>query len=160
MRTLIVFYSAEGHTKKIAEMIGKNLGADLYEIDLENPYSKEDLDWTNPDSRASQENDEPKLRENIRLKNPVPPNWENYDRVILGYPIWWGIAAWPTNAFVKSNDWSHKTVLPFCTSHTSGLGDSDLLLKAEAGSGNWQNGIRFFQDANAIKVKAWTDTLN
>lgn len=158
MKTLVIYYSAEGHTKRIAEEISKNLNADIYEIEPENPYTKEDLDWTNPDSRASRENDNPELRD-VKLKNLDIPDWDSYDRIILGYPIWWGIAAWPVNSFVKSKDWTNKTILPFCTSHSSGLGDSDLLLKDDANAGDWQEGFRFYQDAPTEKIKSWTDSL-
>ena len=158
MKTLVVYFSAEGHTKKIAEEIAKNLAADLYEITPEKPYSVDDLDWTNPDSRCSKENDNPELRD-IALKNLEIQGWDEYERIIIGYPIWWGIAAWPANSFVKSQDWSNKTVLPFCTSHSSGLGDSDLALKDDANSGDWQTGVRFFQDATPAKIKAWCDKI-
>ena len=158
MKTLVVYFSAEGHTKKVAEEIAKNLNADIYEIEPEKPYTKEDLDWTNPDSRASRENENLELR-NIELKNLEIPNWSVYERILIGYPIWWGIAAWPTNSFVKSKDWSGKIVFPFCTSHSSGLGNSDLLLKDDSNSGDWQEGIRFYQDAPASTVKSWTDKL-
>ena len=116
MKTLVVYYSAEGHTRKVAEEVSKNLGADLFEIVPDPIYEKADLDWTNPDSRVSKENDDLSLRENLKLKNLEVPNWAEYDRVILGYPIWYGIAAWPVNTFVKSKDWTNKTVFPFCTS--------------------------------------------
>ena len=158
MKTLVIYYSAEGHTKKIAEEIASTLNADTFEIIPDPIYTKEDLDWTNPDSRASRENDDPNLR-NIKLKNTEIPNWSEYDRVILGYPIWWGIAAWPVNSFVKSQDWTNKTVIPFCTSHSSGLGDSDLALKNDAKTGDWQDGTRFFQDALPAKIKTWCDSL-
>lgn len=158
MKTLVVYYSAQGHTKKIAEEIAKNLDADLFEIVPDPIYTEEDLDWTNPDSRASRENDEPELRD-IKLATTEIPNWADYDHIIIGYPIWWGIAAWPVNNFVKSQDWTNKTILPFCTSHSSGLGDSDLLLKNDANSGDWQDGVRFFQDAAPAKIKSWCDEI-
>ena len=158
MKTLVAYYSAEGHTKKLAEEVAQNLTADIFEITPDPIYTAEDLDWTNPDSRCSRENDDESLR-NVKLVSTNVPNWAEYDRIILGYPIWWGIAAWPVNSFVKSVDWTNKTILPFCTSHSSGLGDSDLLLKDCANSGDWQEGVRFFQDATPEKIKAWTDTL-
>ncbi len=158
MKTLVCYFSAEGHTKKVAEEIAKNLGASLYEIEPEIPYSKEDLDWTNPGSRVSKENDNPELR-NIELKNTEIENWNEYNRVIIGYPIWWGIAAWPVNSFVKLKDWTNKTVFPFCTSHSSNLGDSDLLLKNDANAGDWKEGVRFYQDVPTPKIKSWTDSL-
>ena len=158
MKTLIVYYSAEGHTKKIAEEIATNLDADIFEIVPDPVYSAADLDWTNPDSRCSRENDDEDLRD-VKLANINVPNWESYERVVLCYPIWWGIAAWPVNSFIKAMDWTNKTVVPLCTSHTSGLGDSDLLLRDDAKSGNWQEGIRFFQDADSTKIKSWCDEL-
>lgn len=158
MKTLVVYYSAEGHTKKIAQEIAANLNADIFEITPRSTYSKEDLDWTNPDSRCSRENDDPTLR-NIELSTKEVPNWQEYDKVILGYPIWWGIAAWPINSFVKTQDWTNKTVIPFCTSHSSGLGDSDLQLKSDANAGNWLEGARFFQDTNSDKIKMWCNNL-
>ena len=158
MKTLIIYFSAEGHTKKIAEEIARNLNADIFEITPEQKYTKEDLDWTNHDSRCSKENDNPELRD-TKLAITDVPNWADYNRIIIGYPIWWGIAAWPVNSFVKLQDWTGKTVLPFCTSHSSGLGDSDLALKNDANSGDWQDGIRFFQDATPVKIKSWCDTL-
>ena len=160
MKTLIVYYSAEDHTKKIAEEIAKNLGADLFEIVPSPIYTPEDLDWTNPDSRSSRENDNPELQENIKLETSTPKNWSEYERIILGYPIWWGISAWPMSIFVKQNDWTNKTIIPFCTSHSSGIGDSDLLLKDVSNGGNWQDGTRFFQDTTSTKIKEWTDSLN
>ena len=112
----------------------------------------------NDNARCAREHDDPNLR-NIELKTTAVPNWSSYERVIIGYPIWWGIAAWPVNSFVKSQDFSDKVVLPFCTSHSSGLGDSDLELKKDATSGEWQDGHRFFQDASSSSIKSWTNDL-
>ena len=159
MKTLVIYFSAEGHTKRIAETMAKNLNADIYEITPEQPYTEADLDWRNNDSRCSKENENPTLRD-IALANLEVPNWSDYERIVIGYPIWWGIAAWPVNAFVKSQDWAGKTVLPFCTSHSSELGDSDLSLKNDANAGDWQDGVRFFQDASPAKIKAWCDSLS
>ena len=94
---------------------------------------------------------------------PVKPytsddlNWSNNSS---GYPIWWYIAAWPVNNFVKGNDFSGKTVIPFCTSASSGLGDSVNLLQKMAGTGTWQKGQRFSSGASASEVKKWVDSLN
>lgn len=158
MKTLVVYYSAEGHTRKIAEIISSTLGADIFEIVPDPIYTAEDLDWTSSDSRASRENDDESLR-NVKIKNTEVPNWQDYDRVILGYPIWWGIAAWPVNSFIKSQNWNGKTIIPFCTSHSSGIGNSDLLLKADADGGSWQEGTRFFQDAMPAKIESWCKSL-
>ncbi|MBQ3353439.1 flavodoxin [Candidatus Saccharibacteria bacterium] len=158
MKTLIIYYSAEGHTKRVAEEIAKNISADLFEIVPAQPYTADDLKWMDDDSRCSREHNNPELRD-IELKNTVVPNWSSYDRVIIGYPIWWGIAAWPVNAFVKTQDFTGKTVIPFCTSHSSDLGDSDLKIKAIAKGGEWQPGHRFFQDAPTATIKKWLPGL-
>ena len=84
----------------------------------------------------------------------------SYDTVFIGYPIWWGIAAWSVNTFVKSNDFSGKTVIPFCTSASSPLGESGKLLSKMAATGDWQDGQRFSSDASESTVKSWIDGLN
>ena len=157
-KTLVVYYSAQGHTKKIAEQIAENLSADIFEIVPKSKYTEEDLDWTNDNSRASREYADESLRD-VEIASTEVPNWADYDTIIIGYPIWWGIAAWPTNSFVKNVDLAGKKVIPFCTSHSSGLGDSDLLLKSDANGGNWLDGHRFYQDAPAATIKSWTDGL-
>lgn len=157
-KTLVVYYSAQGHTKRIAEKVAENLGADIFEIVPEEIYSEADLDWTNDDARATREHDED-MRD-VPLASTEVPGWENYDTVILGYPIWWGVSAWVTDAFVKAVDWNGKTVYPFCTSHSSGLGDSDILLRKQANGGDWKDGFRFFQDATDETISKWTDTLD
>lgn len=158
MKTLVVYYSAQGHTKRVAETVASNLSADLFEIKPLKPYTDDDFDWTDKNSRCSREHDDPSLRD-IELETTSVPHWSDYDRVIIGYPIWWGIAAWPVNSFVKNQDFAGKTVIPFCTSHSSGLGDSDLKLKADSTNGEWQAGHRFFQDAPSATIKSWADTL-
>ena len=157
-KTLIIYYSAQGHTKKIAEQIATNLNADLFEITPKQPYTEEDLDWTNDNSRASREFANESERD-VELTTTDVPNWSDYDIVIIGYPIWWGISAWPVNSFIKAQNFTDKTVIPFCTSHSSGLGDSVKLLQANANSGTWQDGHRFYQDAPASSIKSWTDSL-
>lgn len=158
MKTLVVYYSAEGHTRNVAEAIAKNLEADIFEIVPETVYSAGDLDWTDDGSRVSREHEEAKLRD-VALESTIVPGWAEYDRIIIGYPIWYGIAAWPVNSFVKAVDFTGKTVLPFCTSHTSALGESDLLLKKDANGGDWKEGIRFFQDVSGAKIKEWCEEI-
>ena len=154
-KTLIVYYSAQTHTRRVAERIAKNLNADTFEIVPEDVYSEDDLNWTNSNSRVSKEHNDESLRD-IKLKSTSVPNWEDYDTVILGYPIWWAIAAWPTDTFVKANDFTGKTVIPFCTSYSSGIGQSDKLLKNEAKGGDWKSGQRFYQDVDLSEVDKWT----
>ncbi len=157
-KTLVVYYSATNNTEAIAGYIAEATGGDLFEITPTEPYTSDDLNWTNPDSRVSKEHDDESLR-NVELTTTTVENWEEYDTVFIGYPIWWGIAAWPTDTFVKANDFTGKTVIPFCTSSSSGLGQSGELLKAEANGGNWLDGQRFQSRASEDTVKEWVNGL-
>lgn len=157
-KTLVVYFSAQGHTEEVANKIANNLGADIFELEPVDAYSSDDLDWTDSNSRVSQEHDDESLR-NIELVSTSVENWEDYDTVLIGYPIWWGIAAWPVDTFVKANDFTGKTVIPFCTSSSSGLGDSGDLLAEEANSGDWQDGHRFRSNPSDSDINNWTDSL-
>ena len=153
-KTLIVYYSATNNTEAVAGYIADATSADLFELVPVEPYTSDDLDWTNRDSRVSKEHDDESLRV-VELENAVPDNWDEYDTVFIGYPIWWGIAAWPVDSFISSNDFTGKTVIPFCTSSSSGLGQSGELLRDAAGTGNWLEGQRFQSRASEDTVKEW-----
>ena len=155
---LVVYFSAQGHTESVAEQIAANLNADLFEIVPVSEYTSDDLDWTDDNSRVSREHEDESLR-NIELETTSVSNWDIYDTVLIGYPIWWGIAAWPVNTFVEANNFTGKTVIPFCTSSSSGLGESGELLAELANSGNWQAGHRFSSNPSDSDIKTWTDTL-
>ena len=157
-KTLVVYYSASGSTKKVSNQISKNLNANLFEIEPVDAYTSADLDWTDNNSRVTKEHNDESLRD-IKLKNTKVDNWDSYDIVLIGYPIWWGIAAWPVDTFVKANNFNGKTVIPFCTSASSGLGQSGDLLKQEAKGGNWKEGHRFSSGASNSDIKTWTDSL-
>ena len=157
-KTLVVYYSAQGHTDKVAKEIANNLNADIFELIPEEEYTSDDLNYNNKNSRVSKEHDDESLR-NVKLKNTKVENWENYDTILIGYPIWWGIAAWPVNDFVLENDFTGKTVIPFCTSASSSLGDSGKLLKEMAKTGTWLDGKRFSSSANSETIKEWTDSI-
>lgn len=158
-KTLVVYYSASGSTKKVAKEIAQNLNADLFEIEPVDTYTSDDLNWTDSNSRVTREHNDESLRD-IKLKNTKVSNWDNYDTVLIGYPIWWGIAAWPVNNFVKDNDFTGKTVIPFCTSASSGLGQSGELLEKMAKGGTWKEGHRFSSGASSSDIKTWADSLN
>lgn len=158
-KVLVVYYSATGNTKAVAETIANTAGADLFEITPVDPYTSDDLNWTNDNSRVSVEHNDESKRD-VELTQVTPDNWDDYDTVFVGYPIWWGIAAWPVNNFVKGNDFSGKTVIPFCTSTSSGLGQSGDLLADMAGTGNWQDGERFSSGASSSKVESWVNGLD
>ena len=157
-KTLVAYYSATGNTKAVAEMIAEALGADTFEITPAEPYTSEDLNWTDDSSRVSQEYSDPSLR-TVELTADTVENWDSYDTVFIGYPIWWGIAAWPVDSFVSANDFTGKTVIPFCTSSSSGLGESGQLLEELAGSGNWQQGQRFRSSADEADVSKWLEDI-
>ena len=157
--TLVVYYSATGNTENVATLIADATGADLFELEPVEPYSSDDLDWTNDDSRVSREYENEAERV-VALVSAEAPNWSDYDTVFIGYPIWWGIAAWPVNEFVETNDFTGKTVIPFCTSASSGLGESGQLLEEAAGTGNWQEGQRFSSGVSQQDVRAWTEGLD
>ena len=130
-----------------------------YEITPVEPYTSDDLNWTNSSSRVSREHDDESLRD-IALTEITPADWDSYDTVLISYPIWWGIAAWPVDNFVKGNDFTGKTVIPFCTSSSSGLGDSGNLLEEMAGTGDWQEGHRFSSGASDADAADWVASLN
>ena len=155
---LVVYFSAQGHTEAVSEQIAENLGADLFEIVATDEYTSDDLNWTDSDSRVSREHDDEALRD-VELVSTTVDNWEDYGTILIGYPIWWGIAAWPVNTFVEANDFSGKTVIPFCTSSSSGLGQSGEILAELAGTGNWQDGHRFSSNPSEADIKSWTDSL-
>lgn len=158
-KTLVVFYSASGNTEGAANYIAAATNADILELVPVNDYSSDDLNYQDDDSRVVYEHDHPKARDIELVKNTVE-NWDEYDTVFIGYPIWWQIAAWPVDGFVKANDFTGKTVIPFCTSASSGLGDSGKLLADMAGTGNWLEGQRFSSSVSESTVKEWIDSLN
>ena len=153
-RTLVVYFSATGNTQVAAEYIADLTGGDLFQLEPADPYTDEDLNWTDESSRVVQEHDNPDARD-VALVADTVDNWDEYDTVFLGYPIWWGIAAWPVDTFVAANDFTGKTVIPFCTSSSSGIGESGQLLADLAGTGDWQEGQRFSShvDRDAVETR-------
>ena len=157
-KTLIVYFSATGNTKAAAEAIAAATGGDLLELEPAEPYTSADLDDNNADSRVSREHNDETQRD-VALKTTTVANWADYDTVYIGYPIWWGIAAWPVDTFVKANDFTGKTVIPFCTSGSSDIGESGAQLAALAGTGDWQTGKRFPSAVTQQEVADWVKSL-
>lgn len=155
---LVAYFSATGNTEAAAGYIADALGADTFEITPAEPYTSDDLNWTDPDSRVVYEYENPDARD-IALATDTPENWEDYDTVFIGYPIWWGIAAWPVSSFVEANDFTGKTVIPFCTSSSSGLGESGDLLEELADTGAWLEGQRFRSSVSEADVADWVNGL-
>ena len=133
-------------------------GADIFEITPSDPYTDDDLDWTDNNSRVVAEHNDPDGR-HVELETTDVPDWASYDTVYIGAPIWWGEFSWVIDDFVKNNDFTGKTVIPFCTSMSSGLGDSGKHVAEMASSGNWLDGKRFGTRASETEVQEWIDSL-
>ena len=155
---LVVYYSATGNTETVANYIAEATGGDIFEITPAEPYTDDDLNWSDENSRVTREHEDESLRD-VELTTTQVENWDSYDTVFIGYPIWWGIAAWPVDGFVEANDFTGKTVIPFCTSSSSGLGESGELLAELAASGDWQEGQRFRSSVSQEDVNEWVDSL-
>ena len=156
--TLVVYFSATGNTEEAAGYIAGLTGGDLFELEPVEPYTSEDLNYSDDNSRVSLEYADESLRE-VELAADTVENWDDYDTVFIGYPIWWGIAAWPVDNFIEANDFTGKTVIPFCTSASSGLGQSGELLAEMAGTGDWLEGQRFSSRVSEADVEEWLSTL-
>ena len=158
-KTLVVYFSATGTTQGVAQTIADTVGADLFEVVPSDPYTSDDLNWTNNDSRVSREHNDEGLRA-VALESTDVDGWDDYDTVFIGYPIWWGIAAWPMSSFVAVNDFTGKTVIPFCTSLSSGIGQSGELLAELADAGTWLDGQRFSRGSSEADIASWVNGLN
>ena len=157
-RVLVVFFSATGNTEAAAQYIAELTGGDLFELEPVEPYTDADLDWTDSGSRVVYEHENPE-EQAVELETTTVDDWDSYSTVYIGYPIWWGQAAWPVNAFIEVNDFTGKTVFPFCTSSSSGLGQSGELLAEMAGTGDWQEGVRFSSNVSEEDVQSWLESL-
>ncbi|OUO33466.1 flavodoxin [Olsenella sp. An290] len=136
---LVAYFSATGNTEGVAAAIAERLGVDVFAIETAEPYTEADLNYSDDTSRTSVERADARPE----LAQVTPDDWTDYGTVLLGYPIWWGEAAWPLRTFAEGNDFAGKTVVPFCTSGSSGIGSSAELLAGLAGSGDWREGERF-----------------
>ena len=158
-KTLVVYYSATGNTEEAANLIAQETNGDLFELEPVEPYSDDDLNWSDENSRVVYEHDNEDAR-NVELVSTTVENWDEYDRVFIGYPLWWQIAAWPVNSFVENNDFTGKTVIPFCTSSSDGIGESGQLLAGMAGTGNWLEDRRFSSNVSQDDIQEWISSLN
>ena len=154
--TLVAYFSATGNTEGIAQHLQAILDADLYEIVPAEPYSDDDLNYNVSDCRANQEQNDPDARPAI---DGSMDNMEDYDVIFLGYPIWWGEAPRIVSTFLESYDLTGKTIVPFCTSASSGMGGSAENLAALAADAAWLEGARFNPGASQEEVAAWVDGL-
>lgn len=151
---LVAYFSATGNTEGVATAVAERLGAAAFAIEAAEPYTDADLDYNDSSSRTSTERADARPE----LAQVTPDGWGDYQTVFLGYPIWWGEAAWPLRTFAEANDFAGKTVVPFCTSASSGIGDSGAALAELAGGGDWRDGERFSAGATD-DAATWVDGL-
>lgn len=151
---LVAYFSATGTTKQVAQQVAEILGADLYEIIPEDHYTEEDLAYYTG-GRADQEQDDPSARPAI---SGEVENMSQYDTILLGYPIWHGQAPRIISTFLESYDFSGKTIIPFCTSHSSGVGSSaNNLHSLCTDTVTWTEGIRFASGVSSVEIESWLE---
>lgn len=153
---LVIYFSATGTTKGVAEMIADITDGDLYEIKALEEYTDEDLNWNDSNSRSTKEQDDPSARPAI---GSDPVSLEGYTTIYIGYPIWWGEEPRIMDTFIEGYDFTGITMIPFCTSASSGIGRSGTNLEENAGSGNWLEGARFGADVTSEELESWISGL-
>ena len=151
-----MYFSATGNTRSVAEKIASITNADIYEIKAAQEYTEADLNWNDSDSRTTKEQNDASARPEI---GSDPVSLEGYKTVYIGCPIWWGEEPRIMDTFVESCDFSDITMIPFCTSSSSGIGRSGQNLADNAGSGNWLEGARFSGGASEDELESWIDSL-
>ena len=155
-KTLVAVFSASGVTKKVGEEIARIAGGDFFEIVPKEIYTDDDLNWMNKQSRSSVEMNDPAARPEI---TGMVSDMASYEKVIIGFPIWWGVAPRIIETFLESYDFSGKTIIPFCTSGGSGLGRSDEELhKNVKGNVEWKKGVQINRPNEAL-IKKWLDEV-
>ena len=154
--TLVVYFSVTGNTKSVAEKIASVTGADIYEIKAALEYTDEDINYNDSDSRTSKEQNDSSARPEIGSEEI---SLDGYSTIYIGYPIWWGEEPRIMDTFAESNNFDGITVIPFCTSGSSGIGRSGQNLADNAGSGNWIEGKRFGGGASEDEIRSWIEGL-
>ena len=155
-KTLVAVFSASGVTKRVGEEIARAAGADFYEIVPKEVYTSADLDWMNKRSRSSIEMNDPSARPEI---NGRVNDMASYNTVIIGFPIWWGVAPRIIDTFLESYDFSGKKIAPFCTSGGSGVGRSDIALHKDVkGNVQWVKG-RQINRPNGAEIRRFLDEV-
>ena len=154
---MVLYFSATGNTKRVAEKIAFITGADIYEIKAAQEYTDADLDWNDSGSRTTIEMNDPDVRPAI-ANDTV--DLDGYSTVYIGYPIWWGDAPRMMSTFVEAHSFDGKTVIPFCTSGSSPIGRSGENLASQAGSGNWLEGGRLDAGISESEIQDWINSMN
>ena len=157
-KTLVAYFSASGVTKKLAERVAGVAGGDLFEIVPEQLYTKEDLNWQDSNSRSSVEMKDKAFRPAITADCKVA-NMADYDCILVGFPIWWYVAPTIINTFLEQYDLSGKTVVPFATSGSSGMGKTNEELASSCKGADLKEGKRFAANAGEDEIKAWIESI-
>lgn len=155
-KTLVVYFSATGNTKGVAEQIASVTGADSFEILAAQPYTEDDLNWNDQNSRSTKEQNDKTIRPEIGSEKI---NLDGYDMIFIGFPIWWGEEPRIMDTFVESYDFSGKTLIPFCTSSSSPINNAAENLKINTGGGDWKDGRRFSAEASRAEIEEWIKTF-
>lgn len=155
-RKLVAYFSASGVTAKVAESLSEAIGADLYEIEPEVPYTKEDLNWMDKKSRSTLEMNDPASRPAIK---EMRDNMEDYDTVFVGFPIWWYVAPTIINTFLESYDLTGKTIIPFATSGGSGMGKTNEKLQPSCPGARLLEGKVLKASTSKADLMAWVQSL-
>ena len=155
-RKLVAYFSATGTTARVAEKLSDAIGADFFEIAPEVPYTKEDLDWMNKESRSSIEMRDEKSRPEIAVKRD---NMAEYDVIFVGFPIWWYVAPTIINTFLESYDLTGKTVIPFATSGGSGMGKTNEKLSVSCKGGKLLEGKVFKENVGSTELLEWATQI-
>ncbi len=155
-KTLVAYFSASGVTAKLAENLAEAIGADIFEIEPKEPYTRADLDWTNKQSRSSLEMNDPSSRPAIRESRD---NMDDYDTIFVGFPIWWYIAPTIINTFLESYNLSGKTIIPFATSGGSGMGKTNEKLLPSCKGAKLIEGKVLSSNASKMELSDWVGSL-
>ena len=156
-KSLVVYFSATGNTKSLAEKIAKESGSDIFEIVPQQPYTSDDLNYSNSNCRANKEQNDESARPAISNK---VENIERYDTIFIGYPIWWGTMPKIINTFLDTYDLSGKTVMPFCTSGSSGISSSVSAIKSACPNADVKNGFRGTSATSNTQIQSWFNENN
>lgn len=155
-RTLVAYFSASGVTAKLAENLAEAIGADIFEIEPEEPYTRADLDWTNKNSRSTVEMNDPNSRPAVKY---IRDNMQDYDTVFVGFPIWWYVAPTIINTFLESYDLTGKTIIPFATSGGSGMGKTNEKLLPSCKGAKLIEGKVLSSKASKAELSDWVGNL-
>lgn len=154
---LVAYFSATGNTERAALAIADQLGAGTFVITPKQPYTREELNYNDDESRVCKEHDDP--ARHVELETVEPEGFADYETIFVGYPTWWQHASWVMDDFATGNDFTGKRIIPFTTSAASPLGESASVLADLAGTGDWEDGIRFSSSVDDVEVRNWVESL-